>query len=80
MHIKYLENLKHMLAISEEGREHEVQLEKPTIGLTTPDLMMSRAKIERHSGACVDSGHDLLVENSGISSTSMQQGMGHCVQ
>jgi hypothetical protein len=50
--------LQHALATSEEGRECEVQPEKPALGLATPDLVMSRAKVELRGGAGVDSGHD----------------------
>jgi hypothetical protein len=34
----------------------------------TPDLMMSRAEVERRGDAVVDSGHDLL-GNAGVGST-----------
>jgi hypothetical protein len=60
------ENLKHTFATSEEGRDC--------------DLVMSRAEVERRGGAGVDNGHDLLVRNGGIGSTSTRQGMGHGAQ
>jgi hypothetical protein len=69
--------VKHTLATSEEGKEREVQLEKPPPGLATPDLMISRAEVEHCDGASVDSDHDLLVGNSGVISTSTRRGMGH---
>jgi hypothetical protein len=69
--------VKHTLATSEEGREREVQLEKPPPGLATPDLVISQAEVERRDGASVDSDHDLLVGNSGVISTSTRRGMGH---
>jgi hypothetical protein len=80
MHMKHLKHLKHMLATSEEGREREVQLEKPAPSLATPDLVMSRAEVEHRSGADVNSGHDLLVGNNGVDNTLTRRGMGHCTQ
>jgi hypothetical protein len=47
-----------------------VQPEKPAPSLASTDLVMSRAKVERRSVADVDSGHDLLVGNGGVGSTS----------
>ena len=47
-----------------------MQPEKPTLGLATPDLMMSRAEVERCGDAGVNNDHDLLVGNDGIGSTS----------
>jgi hypothetical protein len=54
-----------VFATSEEGREHEVQPKKHTLGLATSDLVMSRVEVQRRGGTGVDSGHDLLVGNSG---------------
>ena len=53
-----------------------MQPEKPATGLATPDLVMSRAEVERRGGAGVDSGHDNLVGNGGIGSTSAGEGRG----
>jgi hypothetical protein len=47
-----------------------VQPEKPAFGLTTSDLVMSRAEIKRRGSAGVHSGHGLLVGNDGTGSTS----------
>jgi hypothetical protein len=69
--------LQHALATFEEEKEHEVQLEKPTPGLATPNLMMSQAEVERRYSVGVDSGHDLLMGNAGVGSTSTWQGTGH---
>ena len=77
MHMKHL---KHMFVTSEEGREREVQPEKPAPGLATPDLVVSRAEVERRSDAGVDSGHDLLVGNGGVGSTLTRRGTGHGAQ
>jgi hypothetical protein len=63
-----------------EGREREVQPEKPTLGLATLDLVMSQAKVERCDVTGVDSGHDLLVRNGGVGSTSAWRGTGHGAQ
>jgi hypothetical protein len=68
-----------VLATSEEGRECKVQPEKPALGLATPDLGMSLAEVERCDGADVDNGHDLLVGNDGVGSTSTRRGTGHGV-
>jgi hypothetical protein len=57
-----------------------VQPEKPAPSLASTDLVMSRAKVERRSVADVDSGHDLLVGNGGVGSTSIRQGTGHGAQ
>jgi len=69
--MKHLKYLKHTLATRacniKEGREREVQPEKPTPGLDTPDLVISRAEVERRGGADVNSGHDLLVGNDSTS-------------
>jgi hypothetical protein len=62
--------LQRALATSKEGREREVKLKKPTLGLATPNLEMSRAEVERR-GADV-SGHNLLEGNGGVGNTSMQ--------
>jgi hypothetical protein len=78
--MKHLKHLQHTLATSEEGREREVQPEKPTPGLATPDLMTSRAEVERCGSTGVGNGHDLLVGNSGIDSTSTRRGTGHGAQ
>jgi hypothetical protein len=64
--MKHLKHLKHTLAT----REREVRPEKPALGLAIPNLMMSRAEVERRGGAGVDSGHDLLVRNDSVGSTS----------
>jgi hypothetical protein len=77
MHMKHL---AHMLATFEEERERRVQPEKPALGLATPDLVMSRAKVERRGGAGVDSGQDLPVGNDDVGSTSTRRGTGHGVQ
>jgi hypothetical protein len=57
-----------------------VQPEKPAPGLTTLDLVMSRAEFERRCGADVDSGHDLLVGNGGVGSTATRRGAGYGAQ
>jgi hypothetical protein len=72
-----MKHLKHTLATSEEGREREVQPEKPAPGLATLDLVMSRAEVEHHGDAGVDSGHNLLVGNDGVGSISTRREMGH---
>jgi hypothetical protein len=54
-----------------------VQPEKLALGLATPDLVMSRAEVERRGGAGVDNSHDLLVGNGGVGSTSTRRGTGH---
>jgi hypothetical protein len=58
-------------------REREVRPEKLAPGLATPDLVMSRAEVEHRGSTGVDNGHDLLVGNAGVGSTSTQQGTGH---
>ena len=77
MHTKHLKHmnytLQHALATSKEGREREVQPEKAAPGLATP-VVMSRAEVECHGSAGVDSGLDLLVGNGGIASTSTRRG------
>ena len=50
-----------------------MQPEKCAPGLGTADLVMSRAEVECRGGAGVDSGHDLLVGNDGVGSTSKQR-------
>ena len=57
-----------------------MQPEKPAPGMATPDFVMSQAEVERRGGAGVDSGHDLLLGNDGIGSTSTRQGTGHVAQ
>jgi hypothetical protein len=69
--------LQHALAISEKGREREVQPKKLALGLATLDLVMSRAEVERRGVAGVDNGRDLLVGNDGVGSTSTRRGTGH---
>jgi hypothetical protein len=59
-----------MLATFKERRDHEA-------GLATPDLMMSRAEVERRGSTSVNSSHNVLVWNDSGSSTSMQRGTGH---
>jgi hypothetical protein len=49
-------------------------------GLATSDLMMSRAEVERRSGIDINSGHDLLVGNGDVGSTSTRQETGHDTQ
>jgi hypothetical protein len=78
--MKHLRHLKYTLATSEEGREREVEPKKLALGLATSDLVMSRAKVESRGGAGVNSGHDHLVGNVGVGSTSTRQGMRHNVQ
>ena len=51
-----------------------MQSEKPTQGLATPNLVMSRVEVERCGGAGVDSGHNLMVGNVDVGSTSTQRG------
>jgi hypothetical protein len=58
-----------MLATFKERRDHEA-------GLATPDLMMSRAEVERRGSTGVNSSHNVLVWNDSGSSTSMQRGPG----
>jgi hypothetical protein len=65
------------LETSKEGRERELQPKKPAPGLATRDLVMSRAEVERRGGAGIDSGHDLVVGNGDVGSTSTQGGTGH---
>jgi hypothetical protein len=74
--MKHLKYLKHILTTSEKGREREVQPKKPALSLATLDLVMSRAKVERRGNASVDNGHDLLLGNDGVDSTSTRQEMG----
>ena len=57
-----------------------MQLEKPALGLATPDLAMSRDEVKRHDDADIDSGHELLVGNGIVSSTSTRRGTGHGAQ
>jgi hypothetical protein len=69
-----MKHLKHKLATNAcniaEAREREVQLEKPALGLATPDLVMPQAKVECCGVAGINRGHDLLVGNGSIGSTS----------
>ena len=67
--MKHQKHLEHTSAASEKGRECEVQSKKPAPGLATPDLVMYRAEVERCGDTGVDSGHDLLVGNGGVSNT-----------
>jgi hypothetical protein len=68
---------QHTLATSEEGREREVQPEKPASGLATPDLVMSPDEVERRGGVGIDSGHDLLLGNGGVDNTLTWRGTEH---
>jgi hypothetical protein len=63
--------LQHVFATSEEGREHDVQPEKPAPGVATLDLVMSRAKVESRAD-----GHDLPVGNGGIATPRCGEGQG----
>ena len=79
--MKHHKHSKHTLATRayniKEGRECEVQPEKPPPDLATPDLVVSRAEVERRSDAGVDNSHDLLVGNGGGVSTLTRRGTGH---
>jgi hypothetical protein len=61
-------------------RERKVQTKKPTPSLATPDLVMPGAEVERRGGAGVNSGHDLLVGNDSVGSTSTRRGTWHNAQ
>jgi hypothetical protein len=57
-----------------------VRSEKPASGMATPDLVMSRAEVERSGGANVDDVHGLLMGNDDVGSTLTWRGMRHDAQ